>query len=184
MSYSPLTTPFFRFPSTLSSPTYIATTHSLYLIQQQLTRSLLFDTASINIACVWYSKFDTVPLLLVFDTVTSISWASSLNLSLQCASPVFSLSSAFSFLLFGSYIGMLTFLKPVFNFSPITQAPFSEFLSDGHCYTYPNHQTPLLSFLSVILYRFLAISFTETSTSSWTSSLPFHNDISGRFKLL
>ena len=35
------------------------------------------DTVCINIACVWYSKFDTVPLLLVYDTVTSISWSSS-----------------------------------------------------------------------------------------------------------
>ena len=54
MSCSLLTTPFIRFPSTLSLPANIdiTTTSCLYLIQQQVKK------------------------LLVFDTVTSITWAS------------------------------------------------------------------------------------------------------------
>ena len=54
MLCSLLTTPFIRFPSTLSSPANIniTMTSCLYLIQQQVKKSL------------------------VFDTVTSITWAS------------------------------------------------------------------------------------------------------------
>ena len=53
MSYSPLTTPYFRFPSTLLSPTYIAATRCLYSIQQQLSIQcasilLVFDTANLT----------------------------------------------------------------------------------------------------------------------------------------
>ena len=79
MSYSLLTTPFIRFPSTLSLPTNIniTTTSCLYLIQQQVKKSL------------------------VFDTVTSITWASTQfsqlrNLCLQHCRFVFHISSAFT----------------------------------------------------------------------------------------
>ena len=79
MSCSLLITPFIRFPSTLSSPTNIdiTTTSYLYLIQQQVKKSL------------------------VFDTVTSITWASTQfsqlrNLCLQCHRFMFHISSAFT----------------------------------------------------------------------------------------
>ena len=79
MSCSLLITPFIRFPSTLSSPTNIdiTTTSYLYLIQQQVKKSL------------------------VFDTVTSITWASTQfsqlrNLCLQCHRFMFRISSAFT----------------------------------------------------------------------------------------
>ena len=79
MSCSLLTTPFIRFPSTLSSPAniYITTTSCLYLIQQQVKKSL------------------------VFDTVASITWASTQfaqlqNLCLQHRQFMFCISSAFT----------------------------------------------------------------------------------------
>ena len=63
------------------------------------------STGLLLVACIWYSKlqvqyclylirqFYTVPLLLVFDTVTSISWASSVGL--QHCQVVLPLSYAF-----------------------------------------------------------------------------------------
>ena len=77
MSCSLLTTPYIRFPSTLSLPANINITMTicLYLIQQQVKKSL------------------------VFDTVISITWASTQfaqNLCLQCRRLMFRISSAFT----------------------------------------------------------------------------------------
>jgi len=56
-------------------------------------KSLVFDTANLNIACIWYGKLYTVPPLLVFNTVTPLFWGSSA--CLQRCQFVLPLSSAF-----------------------------------------------------------------------------------------
>ena len=97
MSCSLLTTPFIRFPSTLSLPANIdiTMTSCLYLTQQQVKKSL------------------------VFDTVTSITWASTQfahlqNLCLQHCRFMFCISSAFTpFIRF----------RVLFHHPPISSSP-------------------------------------------------------------
>ena len=114
MSCSLLTTPFIRFPSTLSLPANIdiTTTSCLYLIQQQVKK------------------------LLVFDTVTSITWASTQfaqlrNLCLQRRWFVFRISSAFT---------PLIRFQVLFHHPPISTSPWPI-----ACIWYSNLQQPTVA---------------------------------------